>query len=168
MVVCRRKLDIKPRNDNTIKILQMESSTSSQLFVYSSLRKGFREKAYHYLTRFFHFEGLARVKGTLTDLEGLPVATPTTEDSFIKGELYKLKNEYDFSYVFAQLDDYEGIIPDVDEEVLYGREQTTVYMENGTITRGWIYWYNGDVDGRRKIPSGDVLEFLEFKRDLMQ
>ena len=146
----------------------MESSTSNQLFVYSSLRKGFHKKAYHYLTRFFQFEGLAKVKGILTDLEGLPVATPTTEDSFINGELYKLKREYDFSYVFAQLDDYEGIIPDVDEEVLYRREKTTIFKEDGTITSAWIYWYNGDLNGQQKIASGDVLEFLEFKRDLMQ
>ena len=146
----------------------MESSPLDQLFVYSSLRKGFHKKAYHYLSCFFQFEGLAKVKGNLTDLDGLPVATPTTEDSFIHGELYKLRRDFDFSYVFAQLDDYEGIIPDVDEEVLYRREQTTICKEDGTVTSAWIYWYNGDLKGRRKIPSGDVLEFLEFKRDLMQ
>lgn len=144
----------------------MEASTSNQLFVYSSLRKGFHKKAYHYLTRFFQFEGLAKVKGILTDLEGLPVATPTTEDSFIHGELYCLRSDFDFSYVFAQLDDYEGIIPDVDEEVLYRREQTTIYKEDGTVTSAWIYWYNGDLKGQRKIPSGDAMEFLEFKNDL--
>ena len=144
----------------------MESSTSNQLFVYSSLRKGFHKKAYHYLTRFFQFEGLAKVKGTLTDLEGLPVATPTTEHSFIRGELYKLRQDFDFSYVFAQLDDYEGIIPDVDEEVLYSREQTTAYKVDGTTTSAWIYWYNGNLGGQRKIPSGDLMEFVEFKNDL--
>ena len=146
----------------------MESSASNQLFVYSSLRKGFHQKSYHYLTRFFHFEGMATVKGILSDLEGLPVATPSTEDFFIKGELYKLKKEYDFSYVFAQLDDYEGIIPDVDEEVLYRRELAKVYKEDGTVTDAWIYWYNGDVNGRRRIVSGDVLEFLSSKKNLIQ
>src|SRR5688572_32057398 len=139
---------------------------SNHLFVYSSLRKGFHKKSYHYLTRYFHFEGPAKVRGILTDLDGIPVATPTTEDFFIKGELYKLKKEFDFSYVFAQLDDYEGLIPDVDESTLYRRELASILKEDGTVTEAWIYWYNSDVSGRNRIDSGDVLEFLEFKRDL--
>ena len=146
----------------------MESKSSNQLFVYGSLRTGFHSKSYRYLTRYFHFEGLAKVKGILADLAGASVATPTTEDFFIKGELYKLKNEFDSSYVFAQLDDYEGLIPDVDEPTLYRRELTTIFKEDGTLTNAWMYWFNSDVSGQHRIYSGDVMEFLEFKRDLVQ
>ena len=142
----------------------MESQTSNQLFVYSSLRKGFHQGAYDYLTQFFSIVSTAKVKGILSDLGNLPVATHCAENSFIKGELYKLNNEDDASYVFGQLDDYEGLIAEPGEQSLYRRELTTVFNVDGSVSDAWVYWYNGDVNGKPVIPSGDVLEYLESKK----
>ena len=92
-----------------------------------------------------------------------PVAIPTAEESFIRGELYKIINEDEVPWAIAQLDDYEGVNSEEDEQVLYKREIASVYKDDGTTTEAWVYWYNGDVTGKPVIPSGDVLEYAEAK-----
>jgi gamma-glutamylcyclotransferase (GGCT)/AIG2-like uncharacterized protein YtfP len=141
----------------------MTSLTSHRLFVYSSLRKGFHQHAYDYVTKFFSFVCTAKVEGILNDLGNMPVATPAGKNTFIKGELYELNNQAAFSWVFGQLDDYEGLIATQDEQPLYRRELTTIYKDDGTVTDAWIYWYNGDVSGKPVIDSGDVFEYQESK-----
>lgn len=139
----------------------MKPVTSHQLFIYSSLRKGFHQDVFKYITQFFSFLSNAKVKGVLSILEDEPVATPCNENCFIKGELYKLKNEDDFSWVFGQLDEYEGLDAEPGEQSSFRRELTTVYKDDGTGTEAWIYWHNGDVYGKAIISSGDILEYTE-------
>ncbi len=142
----------------------MESPASHHLFVYSSLRKGFHQSAYVYITQFFSFVSTAKAKGILSNSGSEPVATPAAENFFIKGELYKLNKEDDFSWVFGQLDDYEGLDTEQGEQPLYRRELTTVYKDDGSVTDAWVYWYNGDVRGKPVITSGNVLEYPELKK----
>ena len=136
----------------------MEPPVSKQLFVYSSLRKGFHKASYHYVSQFFIFVSKAKVKGTISDLDGELFATPGDVNSFIEGELYMLNDEHDFSYVFGQLDDYEGLIVEQGEKPLYRRELIKVYKDDGEITDAWIYWFNSDVSGKAVITSGDIVE----------
>lgn len=145
----------------TLKKLIMNAS-SPYLFVYSSLRRGFQESAYSYLTRYFTYVSDAKIKGILSDLDDKPVATPTTEERFIFGELYKL-NIDNASFVFGQLDDYEGLNPEDGQKPRYRREIATVFADNGTMGEAWVYWYNGEVSEKPIIESGDVLEFLKSK-----
>src|ERR1700712_3910756 len=98
-----------------------------QLFVYGSLRSGFNHPAYEYISTHFALVGSARVKGKLYDLGAYPAALPTTDDCFILGELYSLKEEQEFSWAIAQVDDYEGVNPEPGEPALYKREKTQVY-----------------------------------------
>ncbi|MEO6682401.1 MAG: gamma-glutamylcyclotransferase family protein [Ginsengibacter sp.] len=137
-------------------------SSSPYLFVYSSLRRGFRQSAYNYLIRYFNFVSDAKVRGVLSDFGDKPVGTPTEDDFFLIGELYQLNIE-NGSYVFGQLDDYEGLFPEDGQPPLYRREITTVYAEGGGTYEAWIYWYNGDVKGRPIIASGDVFEYVRSK-----
>lgn len=137
-------------------------SVTPYLFVYSSLRRGFQEIAYSYLTRYFTFISDAKVKGILSDFGNMAVATPTEENYFIKGELYKL-NIDNASFVFGQLDDYEGLNPEEGKEPMYRRETATVFADDGTMGEAWVYWYNGDVNGKPMIESGDVLEYIKSK-----
>jgi len=132
------------------------------VFVYGSLRKGFRSPAYEYISRFFNFAGEAKVKGKLYDLGEYPAASPTTDESFIKGELYVIKEPSEFPWAIGQLDDYEGINVEAGEQQLYRRELTSVIMSNEVIP-AWIYWYNGDVSGKPVVASGDILEYLKTK-----
>ena len=138
-------------------------SANHQLFVYGSLRSGFNHPAYAYISNHFSLVGSAKVKGKLYDLGAYPAALPTTEEFYIVGELYQLKEQEEFSWAIAQVDDYEGVNPEPGEPALYIREMATVYI-NHTTTDAWIYWYNNDISGKPLIASGDVLEYLEQKK----
>lgn len=137
-------------------------SKSHKIFVYGSLRKGFHHPAYQYISDYFNFEGPARVRGLLYDLGEFPAALPTLTDHFIIGELYQMKNPGEFNWAIGQLDDYEGVDPEVGEIPLYRRDLATVYC-NGYTAEAWIYWYCGDVTGYPAIASGDVLEYRQSK-----
>jgi gamma-glutamylcyclotransferase (GGCT)/AIG2-like uncharacterized protein YtfP len=141
----------------------MPKPASKYLFAYSSLRKGFHQEKYAYVTKYFDLVCSGKARGIISDLGTELVATPAKDDCFIKGELFKLKNENDFSYVFGQLDDYEGLDIEEGEKPLYRREIVQVYKENGTTADAWIYWYSGDVSGKSVIDSGDILSYKKQK-----
>lgn len=134
-----------------------------QLFVYGSLRSGFRSPVYEYISRFFTLVGEAKAKGKLYDLGDYPAAIPVSEDYFILGELYTIKSEQEFSWAMAQLDDYEGLNVEANEERLYQRKITDIFI-NDLATSAWVYWYIGDVTGKPVIASGDILEYMNSKK----
>lgn len=140
----------------------MTNIASYYVFVYGSLRSGFHSPAYQYISNYFNLFGEAKVKGKLFDTGEYPAAIPVEEDSFIKGELYLIKNENEFSWAIAQLDDYEGVVVEKDEQPLYRREMADVFI-NDAIVPAWIYWYNGDLSGKPVISSGDILDYLKKK-----
>ena len=132
------------------------------LFVYGSLRSGFRNPAYAYLTKYFHLLGDGVVKGKLFDNGSYPVAVPDNNDSFITGELYVLNNPDEFDWAIAQLDDYEGLNVEAGHHPLYKRELVDVF-QNDKGTKSWIYWYNYNTDGMKEMESGDVMKYLQEK-----
>lgn len=132
------------------------------LFVYGSLRSGFRNPVYQYLTKYFHLRGEAVVKGKLYDLGEYPVALPTDEEKFISGELYSINDPLEFSWAIGQLDDYEGLNAEEGELPLYKREQVTAYRDGNSYI-AWIYWFNGSVEGKSEIESGDLIQYLQQK-----
>lgn len=133
-----------------------------QLFVYGSLRSGFRNPVYNYLTRYFHLVGEAVVKGKLYEKGEFPVARPTEEEKFISGELYAVNSPSEFAWAIEQLDDYEGLNVEDGETPLYKREATMAYID-GTGSTAWVYWFNGDVANYPVIESGDLLQYLQQK-----
>ena len=141
----------------------MKNPEVYQLFVYGSLRSGFRSAAYEYISRYFDFVGAGKVKGQLFDLGTYPAAKPSSQNKFIIGELYRIRNEKEFTWAMGQLDDYEGVQVGFDETQLYHREVTEVYIDN-RITNAWIYWYQGDVSDKPIIESGDVLQYMDQKK----
>ncbi|MEP6513457.1 MAG: gamma-glutamylcyclotransferase family protein [Parafilimonas sp.] len=150
-------------NPIALNFAGMKLTSSSQLFVYGSLRKGFHNDAYNYISKYFTFVCNGKVKGILNDMGSYPVATPATEDFYIVGELYKINSKEEFPWAIAQIDDYEGVNVEQDEQLLYKRELATVYKDDGTATQAWIYWYIGDTTGKPIISSGDVLQYLETR-----
>ena len=141
----------------------MVNSSVYHLFVYGSLRSGFHSPVYEYVSRFFNLIGDAKVKGKLYDMGSYPGGVPANDDAFIIGELYRIRDESEFSWAIGQLDDYEGVNVESDEVQLYRRELTDVFI-NGEMIPAWIYWYNGEVNGRPVITSGDLMEYLEHKK----
>ncbi len=130
------------------------------LFVYGSLRQGFRHQAYDYMSRYFRLLGPAKVKGLLYDLGGFPAARPATGDHFIVGELYQINTASEFQWAMAQIDDYEGLKVETGETPLYYRAVANVLLDDGGHADAWIYWYNGDVADKPLIASGDVLDYM--------
>lgn len=141
----------------------MEKIISGYLFVYSSLRVGFRSNEYEYIRQYFTFLGNGKVRGKLSDMGDYPVATPTQQEYFVKGELYRINDENEFSFAIGQLDDYEGVNPEFDESSYYKRELTIVFREGMENVYAWIYWYNGNVEGRPLVISGDVMAYVKAK-----
>ena len=134
-------------------------NSTFQIFVYGSLRKGFEHPVFKYIADYFNFAGHGKVKGLLYDLGEYPAALPDNGEHYIIGEVYAIKEQDEFSYAIAQLDDYEGINP-VEGDSLYRRELATIYTENGTA-KAWVYWYNGYISDESVIESGDVLAYMK-------
>ena len=133
-----------------------------KLFVYSSLRSGFRNPAYQYLTRYFTLLGESVVQAQFFDQGEYPVAVPSDDDHFIHGELYQLNDNEDYAWAFEQLDDYEGVKVEPGEHAYYHRSLSVVYHE-GKPCEAWIYWFNGEVEGMPAIATGDVFTYLQEK-----
>ncbi|MEO7522942.1 MAG: gamma-glutamylcyclotransferase family protein [Ferruginibacter sp.] len=137
-------------------------TSTYRLFVYGSLRSGFRNPAYEYLTKYFHVLGEAVVQGKFYDKGAHPVAVSSSDDSFITGELYESNSPEDFNWAIDQLDDYEGLNVEAGENPMYKRELVHAF-QNGVAFEAWIYWYNGNIANMKEITSGDVLKYLQQK-----
>lgn len=133
----------------------------NRIFVYGSLRSGFHNPAYEYISKYFKLLGEGKVKGRMYDMGSFPAAVPA-EEGFIKGELYEHNGTGDFGYTIEQLDAYEGVNPEEGEPLLYRREKVEVEYENGR-SEAWIYWFSGQVDDQPVIASGDVFDFIHQK-----
>ncbi len=134
-------------------------TTSFKLFVYGSLRSGFRTEAYAYLTNFFNFLGEASVQGKLYNNGIVPVATPDNGTEIIVGELYELKKPSDYNWAFGQLDDYEGLSVEPGEIAPYKRELAIVSFAQQPHT-AWIYWYNGSTEGMPELDTNDLVKYF--------
>ena len=156
MTICDEESN---RNHRNLKEMKNETF---KLFVYGSLRSGFRSPAYEYLAKNFNLLGAASVKGRYFEKENFPVALPATKELYIIGELYEIKNPAEFSWVIGQLDDYEGLNAEEGEEPLYRRALVDTHMED-TVVQAWIYWYNQSVEGMQPIETGDALKYLQEK-----
>lgn len=129
-----------------------------RLFVYGSLRSGFHNAVYTYISRYFILDGLGAVQGKLFDMGEYPAAVPCTEDYYITGELYHIANQESFAWAMKHLDDYEGLLVPPGEIPLFRREPVTVLFRNTTAT-AWMYWYNKEVTNQPRIESGDYIAY---------
>jgi len=143
----------------------MMERSNGQIFVYGSLRSGFQHPAYAYISRYFSLVSEGKVKGVLYDMGEYPAAVPSEGEALITGELYRINNPDEFAWAMAQLDDYEGVHTENNEPSLYRREQATVFTATGE-TQAWIYWFNGNTEGKQQVESGDVLQFMQQKNNL--
>ena len=141
----------------------MKQEDTHHLFVYGSLRSGFYAPAYNYVSRYFTLVGIAKVQGVLYDMGDYPVGVASTEDKFITGELYNITHKEAFNFAIAQLDDYEGLNGEDNDEVLYERTVTDVII-NDTTLKAWVYWYKGNTANKSIVESGDVLQYFNQKK----
>lgn len=138
---------------------QQDAAMVNQIFVYGSLRRGFGSPAYTYISQYFDLVDQASIRGTLYDLGEYPAARPTADNRWIVGELYRIRNEEEWEWAIAQLDDYEGVDGSFDEPAQYVRELTTVTLPDESTQQAWVYWYCCDITGKPLVESGDVLQY---------
>jgi gamma-glutamylcyclotransferase (GGCT)/AIG2-like uncharacterized protein YtfP len=136
-----------------------------QIFVYGSLRSGFHAPAFEYISRYFDLVCDARVKGYLYDMGEFPAALPTDDEAYLIGELYRIKNEEEFNWAIEQLDAYEGVHSDPEDEAIpYRRDITNVITPNEN-TIAWIYWFNEPIKDQPIIASGDMLAYMRQQKN---
>lgn len=107
-----------------------------KIFVYGTLRPGVSEPV--------------MVPGQMFDLGWFPGAVniETAVDHYFMAEIIEVDDE-----TLARLDDYEGYNPHNPEQSLYRRLS---YQD------GFIYQYNGNVEGKLPVPTGDWLDYTQM------
>ncbi len=109
----------------------MKQEAIRHLFVYGSLRRQARTAMARVLGARAVFEGMASVPGRLYDLGAYPGVTPAAgPDEILRGDLYRLPPS---------------------DEVLE-------VLDDGSVRRAWIYWYQRPPPQHGRIISGDTLD----------
>ncbi len=128
------------------------------LFVYGTLRRDGDEEMHGFLASYAEFVGRGSVAGRLYEVAGYPGAVlGGGPDDRVYGEVFRLRAPEGVLWV---LDEYEGCSPDFAPPHEYRRIKVSVNMEEGHALEAWFYEYNHDVDGLRRIGSGDYVAFL--------
>jgi gamma-glutamylcyclotransferase (GGCT)/AIG2-like uncharacterized protein YtfP len=138
-------------------------STEAYLFVYGTLRRGYRHPLHAQLSHDAEYAGMAHFAGRLYDLGGYPGAVPMPDGaSRVVGELYRLRAP---GPLLALLDRYEGCTDQEHPAPEYRRERNLVQRAAGGAERAWMYLYNRPTAGLRLIASGDFLAAVRRERN---
>ena len=129
-----------------------EAVECDQLFVYGTLRRGFR--LHHHLVRLgASFRADGKVAGELFNLGSYPGARPiTNEGKWVHGELFQLRSPLPDLEV---LDRVEEFIPSAHGRCEFIRALTDVIQFDGQRQHAWIYWLSERIAASRRISSGD-------------
>jgi gamma-glutamylcyclotransferase (GGCT)/AIG2-like uncharacterized protein YtfP len=124
----------------------------ARLFVYGTLRKGFR--AHKFLQRYHaRFLGNGHVQGRLYNLSEYPGAMwSDTAADCVQGEVYFLPRA---TTAFKALDRFEGYDPARPEWSMFERRETTVRLAGEREMRAWTYWLRGAYRSGRRLLTGD-------------
>lgn len=123
------------------------------LFVYGTLRRGFRTPIHPLLGRYATFCGPGWVRGVLFDLGAYPgLCSDMEADSLVTGEVYRLDHP---EPLLARLDRYEGYGPGFRRPPEYVREMREIERQDGLRVSAWVYLFNRPVRGAPRIRSGD-------------
>jgi gamma-glutamylcyclotransferase (GGCT)/AIG2-like uncharacterized protein YtfP len=123
------------------------------LFVYGTLRRTSDHPMAAYLARHSRFVSLAKTRGRLYDLGAYPGMLPATSDSdWVQGDLFELKNP---KVVLAELDRYEGCVPEHPQPYIFQRTLTNVTLPNGEIVTAWVYYHASAIKEEFRILCGE-------------
>jgi gamma-glutamylcyclotransferase (GGCT)/AIG2-like uncharacterized protein YtfP len=143
-----RRHNVRHRNDNAAQVRTVE-----HLFVYGTLRRGFRTPMHPLLERYATHCGSAWVHGVLFDLGAYPgLLCDNRAERRVSGELYRL---HDPEQLLRRLDHYEGCSPGFRQPTEYVREAVRAEGPDGQTVSVWVYLYNLPIGGARRIRSGD-------------
>ncbi len=132
---------------------------TDRVFFYGTLMTGFDRRRQIGIDHELTYIGRGTIRAALFDLGIFPAAVPDP-DGQVWGEVYRMEHP---DVVIAALDDIEGYCPDEPEASLYTRLETPIFLEDGRVETGWVYFYNAPLGRAERIPSGDYLEHLRIK-----
>jgi gamma-glutamylcyclotransferase (GGCT)/AIG2-like uncharacterized protein YtfP len=122
---------------------------STYLFAYGTLRPGREPGEIAPMTAKLRAVGAGFVRGSLYDLGEYPGAVlDDSADNEIAGTVLELPVD---AGVLEQLDAYEGYDPAVPATSLFVRVLHRVTLVSGGELTCWIYVYNGDLTGTRRV-----------------
>jgi gamma-glutamylcyclotransferase (GGCT)/AIG2-like uncharacterized protein YtfP len=124
----------------------------SRLFVYGTLRKGYRA---HKLLQRYHarFLGSGYVRARLYNLGEYPGAMQSASlADRVHGEIYFLPQA---ATAFKTLDRFEGYDPVRPQWNMFERKETAVRLAGGREMRAWIYWLRGRHRSGRRLLTGN-------------
>lgn len=130
------------------------------VFFYGTLMTPFNRPGRQRVNPQMVFVGRGRIRAALFDLGIYPAAIPTSDDSVVWGEVYRM---LDAAAVLDTLDEIEGYRAAQPERSLYMRMLTDVTLEEGGAEQAWAYFYNAPLGRAQRIESGDYLEHLNVK-----
>src|SRR5438477_12777486 len=115
------------------------SPPSPYLFVYGTLRRDSGHPMADFLARHGRWLAPARAPGRLYDLGAHPGMLPArSEADWVHGELHQLTEP---AAVLAELDKYEGCVPEHPQPYVFERSLATVLAADGREYQAWVYWY---------------------------
>lgn len=100
--------------------------------------------------------------GILYEVCGYPGAIESNDGKAeVLGEVYKMLDPHQ---MLAILDDYEECSGSFAQPHEYSRKQIKIKLGGGGFVLAWVYLYQRDVSGLRRILSGDYLDFMMVGR----
>ncbi|MGC1205701.1 MAG: gamma-glutamylcyclotransferase family protein [Flavobacteriaceae bacterium] len=128
---------------------------STYLFVYGTLLKDIDNEMSRFLASHSVFVSKGYFSGKLYLVDWFPgaILSDDTEDR-VFGSIFEIKNPI---VVFNVLDDYEGIGKHNPKPHLFNREIITIFLENKTKLKSWVYLYNHSTKNLKRIISGNFL-----------
>ncbi|MCB0794392.1 MAG: gamma-glutamylcyclotransferase [Flavobacteriales bacterium] len=130
---------------------------ADHVFVYGTLRRRSTAAERDLLLSHARYVGIGRVANAALFVGEYPMAVPVKAGSRkpLVGEVYRLPEE-GRNELLAKLDEYEELRADDPERSMYRREVVKVDV-GGKRIACFIYWYNGELEGSRRLHQGNIL-----------
>jgi gamma-glutamylcyclotransferase (GGCT)/AIG2-like uncharacterized protein YtfP len=130
--------------------------TSSLLFVYGTLMRGFDHPMARLLSRAADFVGEARCRGRLYRVRHYPgLVLSDDAGDVVFGELFRLRQPAE---CLREFDMYEACGEGFAEPTEYVRQMLPLTLADGAAGEAWTYVYNWPVAHLPRIASGRFLE----------
>jgi len=128
---------------------------STYLFVYGTLLKDSNHEMSKFLASHSVFVSKGYFNGKLFLVEWFPGAILSDHNlDRVYGSVFKINNPTE---VFNVLDDYEGLGESNSKPHLFKRETITIFLENHTKIKAWVYLYNHSIGKLKRIISGNFI-----------
>ena len=125
------------------------------IFVYGTLRKESSSSMSQVLGSHCDFYSPGNMQGKMYEVLGYPgVIESDNPEDVVYGDVYKIKTP---EILLPIIDEYEECTDSFTQPHEYIRKKMPVSLPEGRSISAWIYIYNHDVAGFKRIKSGDYI-----------